>query len=89
MSMLVEFFLCFHEDFFRDDLRNNVVENVLAISGDTGVFLISQQPRNGVCLPHLAFAKDALLVECGNDVFDLLVVDDGCENPKRTSLRSL
>ena len=82
--MLVEFFLC-----FRDDLRNNVVENVLAISGDTGVFLIPQQPRNGVCLPHLAFAKDALLVECGNDVFDLLVVDDGCENPKRTSLRSL
>ena len=79
--MLVEFFLRFPEDFFRDDLRDNVVEDVFAISGDTGVFLIPQQPRNGVCLPHLAFAKDALFVECGNDVFDLLVIDDGCENP--------
>lgn len=79
--MLVELFLRFLEDFFRDDLRNNVVEDVFAISGDAGVFLIPQQPRNGVCLPHLAFAKHAFFVKRGNDVFDLLVVDDGCENP--------
>lgn len=77
--MLVELILRFLENFFRDDLRNDVVEDVFAISGDTGVFLIPQQPRNGVCLPHLAFAKDAFFVECGNDVFDLLVIDDGCE----------
>lgn len=79
--MLVKLFLGFLEDFFRDDLRDNVVEDVFAISGDSCVFLIPQQPGNGVCLPHLAFAKNALFVERENDVFDLLVVDDGCENP--------
>ncbi len=78
--MLVELFFGFLEDFFRDDLRNNVVEDVFAISGDTGVFFIPQQPGNGVCLPHLAFAKDSFFVERGNDVFDLFVVDDGSEN---------
>lgn len=79
--MLVELFLGFLEDLFRDDLGDNVVKDIFAISGNASVFLIPQQPGNGVCLPHLAFAQDALFVERGNDVFDLLVVDDGCENP--------
>lgn len=76
VPMLVELFLRFLEDFFRDDLRDDVVEDVFAISGDSCVFLIPQQPGNGVCLPHLAFAKDALFVERGNDVFDLFIETD-------------